>query len=230
MNIDDKLSWQPHIKYLNSKLKCEIGKLNAIINLIQIELYKSLYHTLFESHLSYGISAWGGVSNSLIKPIFITQKKCIRVLFGDRNAYLDKFKTCARTRTYENRILGKAFYKREPSKPLFTKHDILTVHNLYKYHCIFEMFKVIKLRTPMPLYELFNRSKIRDDKLVSINPSVQFDYHASNLWNKCRKSKIDFTTSISLVKCLLNKSLISTQSKFGPKWHDYNYDTEHFEF
>ena len=55
--IDDKLSWQPHIKYLNSKLKCEIGKLNAIRNIIPSELYNNLYHTLFESHLSYGISA-----------------------------------------------------------------------------------------------------------------------------------------------------------------------------
>ena len=61
--IDDtnKLSWQPHIKYLNSKLKCKIGKLNAIRNIIPSELYNNLYHTLFESHLSYGISAWGGV-------------------------------------------------------------------------------------------------------------------------------------------------------------------------
>ena len=86
VNIDDKLSWQPHIKYLNTKLKCEIGKLNAIRNLIPPELYKNLYHTLFESHLCYGITAWGGVSNSVIEPIFITQKKCIRVMFGDREA------------------------------------------------------------------------------------------------------------------------------------------------
>ena len=58
VTIDDKLSWQPHIKQLNSKLKCEIGKLNAIRNTIPAELYDNLYHTLFESHLSYGITAW----------------------------------------------------------------------------------------------------------------------------------------------------------------------------
>ena len=230
VTIDDKLSWQPHIKNLNSKLKCEIGKLNAIKNLIPQELYENLYHTLFESHLSFGITAWGGVSNLLIEPVFTTQKKCIRVLFGDREAYLDKFKTCARTRTYENRILGKEFYKREPTKPLFVKHNLLTVHSLYKYHCILEMFKVIKFHIPMPVYELFNRSKMSDDKLVSILPSIQFDYQASNLWIKCRKSRIDFTTSIGIVKSTLTKALLFAQSNYGPKWHNFNYDTDHFEF
>ena len=64
--IDNKLSWDAHIKYLNSKLKCEIGKLNRMKHVIPNELYKNLYLTLFESHLSYGITAWGGVSKNLL--------------------------------------------------------------------------------------------------------------------------------------------------------------------
>ena len=32
--IDDKLSWYAHIKYLYSKLKCEIGKLNRMKHVI----------------------------------------------------------------------------------------------------------------------------------------------------------------------------------------------------
>ena len=136
-----------------------------------------------------------------IEPLFITQKNCIRVLFGDRIAYLEKFNTCARTRTYGNQMLGTGFYEREHSKPLFKKYNFLTVHNLYKYHCLLEMFKIVKLRTSMPVYELFSRSTIRDDKLSSLNPSTLFDYQyqSSNLWIKCRTSEIDFTTSIQYV-------------------------------
>ena len=51
---------------------------------IPTSLHKSLYPTIFESHLSYGITVWGGVSNSTIKPVFIAQKHCLRVLFGDK--------------------------------------------------------------------------------------------------------------------------------------------------
>ena len=151
-------------------------------------------------------------------------------MFGDREAYLDKFKTCARTRSYENRILGKEFYEREPSKPLFNNNSILTVHNLHKYHCLIEMFKIIKLHMPISMYELFKQSRIRDDKLISLSPSTLFDYQASNLWIRCRKSEMDFTTSIQTVKLKLKNSLLTKQSEFGSDWHSYNFDTEHFEF
>ena len=67
--IDENLKWDVHTKYLNSKLKCELGKLNRIKICIPKIAYKKLYHTLFESHLSYnGISAWGGISFKKLKP------------------------------------------------------------------------------------------------------------------------------------------------------------------
>ena len=44
--IDNKLSWDAHIKYIYSKLKCEIGKLNRMKHVIPNELYKNLYTTL----------------------------------------------------------------------------------------------------------------------------------------------------------------------------------------
>ena len=79
--IDDKLKWQSHTSYLNSKLKCEIGKLHRMKSCIPKHLYKDIYHTLFESHLSYGISSWGGISQNKLKLLFITQKKCVRVVW-----------------------------------------------------------------------------------------------------------------------------------------------------
>ena len=231
--IDDKLNWKPHLKYLNSKLKCEVGKLNKMKYVIPPELYKNLYHTLFESHLGYGITAWGGVSKRKLEPIFVTQKKCVRVMFGDRDAYLDKFKTCARCRTFENRKLGSDFYRKESSKPLFKGHDLLTVHNLYKYHCLIEMFKVVKLHSPIPIYDLFIRSKRRDDNLISLSPSTLFEYQSSNLWIKCRKSygEIDFTTSLGVMKNKIKNALIEAKNNYGAEdWHDFNFDTDHFSF
>ena len=205
--IDNKLSWDAHIKYLNSKLKCEIGKLNRMKHVIPNELYKNLYLTLFESHLSYGITAWGGVSKNLLKSLFTTQKKCIRIMFGDQDAYMAKFETCARTRTFESRILGREFFQREPSKPLFCNNSLLTVHNLYKYHCIVEMFKVVKLRIPISIYELMKRSRRRDNYFISLHPSSLFDYQASNFWNKCRKP--------SMYVCMY---VCRQRAALGPLW------------
>ena len=108
-------------KYLNSKLKCEIGKLNRIKKCIPKIAYKELDHTLFESRLSYGISAWGGISFKKLEPLFITQKKCLRIMFGDNEAYHNKFKTAARVRPRKLQKLGAEFYELEHSKPLFNK-------------------------------------------------------------------------------------------------------------
>ena len=114
--IDEKLKWGPHIKYLNSKLKCEIGKLYKMKGCLPTDLHANLYHTLFESHLGYGISVWGGSSVRKLEPLFITQKKCIRIMFGDNEAYRNKFMTCARSRSKEQQILGAEFYELEHRK------------------------------------------------------------------------------------------------------------------
>ena len=154
-------------------------------------------------------------------------------MFGDKDAYMDKFKTCARTRSFEDRFLGKDFFQGEPSKPLFHSNNLLTIHNLYKYHCIVELFKLIKLCTPMSIYELMKRSERRENYFISLPPSSLFDYQASNFWNKCRKSnsEIDFTTSIKIVKTKLKICLLETQNRHDMYvWHEFNFDTDHFSF
>ena len=133
--IDEKLSWIPHVNYLAKKLKSCAGIINRIRDCIPPSMYKSIYHTLFESHLSYGITVWGGIPKNRLKPLFILQKRCMRILFGDKASYLDKFSTCARSRPrLENQILGAEFFSKEHTKPLFRENMIMTFQNLYHYH------------------------------------------------------------------------------------------------
>ena len=148
VTLDENLNWKSHIHKLSKKLSCSAGILNLIKDSIPEDLYKSLYFTLFESHLSYGITVWGGVSNNKLEPLFKLQKKCMRILFGDKEAYLNKFKTCARSRPLDNQILGQEFYSREHTKPLFNQHGIMNVRNLHIYHCSNEILKILKFRTP----------------------------------------------------------------------------------
>ena len=224
--IDKNLNWKPHTAYLASKLKCEVGKLCRMRRFIPKELYKDLYHTLFESHLGFGISVWGGLSNNRLEPIFKTQKKCIRILFGDQEAYSNKFKTCARSRPIGFQKLGADFHKRESSKPLLCRNAILSVHNLYKYHCLLEMFKIIKLHTPIPLYNLFQKSPRRDNYFITPTPTNLFVFKASGMWNKFLNpsSNIDFSSSIAVVKGRIKKMLLESQ-KVGhtDEWSELNF-------
>ena len=50
-------------------------------------------------------------------------KKITRVLFGDREIFFDKFRTCTRSRPYPGQNFPSEFYIKEHSKPLFNKKD-----------------------------------------------------------------------------------------------------------
>ena len=77
-----------------------------MVSIIIYYFTHNLYHTLFGSHLSYATSVWGGVSEAKINHLFIAQKHCIRILFGDKEKYLEKHRTAAGTRHSDLQILG----------------------------------------------------------------------------------------------------------------------------
>ena len=176
-------------------------------------LHKDLYYTLFESHLSYCISAWGGVNQNKISTLFTTQKNCLRILFGDREAFLDKFRTCARARPLGAQVLGEAFYRKEHTKPLFKAHSILSVQNLYSYHCFMDIFKILKFRTPMAMHSKYSISLRKNTTLITPDPSYHFFYKSAQLWNIIRPQLklYDYSVSISQIKSKLKKLLSQIQ-------------------
>lgn len=215
--IDNKLSWDSHISALAKKLRCCIGQLNRIRSFVTPDLYKSLYHTLFESYLSYGITVWGCASATKIQQLFIVQKHCIRVIFGDRVAFNEKLMTSARCREKECQRLGAAFYQREHSKPLFNGNKILTVQNLYSYHTLLAVFKLLKTRTPISLSSLLTTSTRKETLLLVPIYSETFTYHGSSLWNSFRKTiegclVTDFVTGFGYVKRQIKKLMYRIQS------------------
>ena len=219
--IDDRLSWEPHIKMLTKKLASCTGSLNRIKDNIPEHLHIDLYHTLFESHLAYGIMVWGGVSPNKLQSLITAQKRCIGIMFGDKEAYLDKFKTCVRARPVESQILTSEFFTKEHSKPLFVKHEILSLQNLYFYHCANETFKILKYRSPTSMLSEFTISKrpSKDTLLITPWPSDTFIYKAAVVWNMVRQmlSITDTSTPIGSFKTRL-KALIRTQQAKGDGW------------
>ena len=190
VTIDDKLTWDKHITDLKRKLYYSISTLSRIRHFIPDQLHKDLYYTLFESHLSYCISAWGSVSQTKLGQIHKVQKKAIRILFGDIEKFKNKFMTCARTRPLFDQILSEAFYTKEHTKPLFKKHNILTVQNLYTFHTFSEIFKVLKHQAPISLYSQYQLSnrKYLGHNLYLIPPLLTgtFIHKSTMIWNIIR--------------------------------------------
>ena len=134
VTIDEQLTWDPHVTALRKKLGYASSILNKIRDSVPTELHCDLYHKLFESHLTYCILVWGGAPSSTTDRLFTSQKLCVRIIFGNKQEYLEKYRTCARARPLAKQKLTDEFFEKEHTKPLLTKHStycILALRNLY---------------------------------------------------------------------------------------------------
>ena len=103
------------------------------------------------------------------------------------------------------------------------------VHYLYKYCCLLEMFKIIKLRIPIALYSIFTRSNRRENYFITNTPSTSFINQSSHMWNKCYRvsesTNIDFSSAVARFKKIIKFALLSTQKLYETNiWCLSNYD------
>ena len=185
-----------------------------------------------------------GIPDYKLQRIFAIQKRCIRLLFGEtlNRDHREFYETCARARTIEDHYAEKNFVL-EPTKPLFNKHGILSVHNLYKYHTFMETFKILKFSTPISICNLISFLP-KTDRLrlevprVKLNISKQnFVFKSTQVWNdmsaeifdKCSPSEngiiipgSSIDSDLSASTCVIkNKSkchLLSTQMLGNANW------------
>ena len=230
--IDSKLSWIPHIEMLYKKLKSATGILNQITKNIPVENFKSLYHALFESHMNYCLTIYGSAGKNHTEKLFRVQKHCLRILFGNREEYLEKFNTCARAREFGNQILGPDFYAKENSKPIFTKNKILALQNVYSYQTCLEVLKLLKLHSPPSLYARYTLSQRNNSTLLILPPHMnEFTYTSSKMWNIAMKilAKDESLIDIKLgtFKKRLKYCLLDMQNKFDDtEWYPGNLKLE----
>ena len=114
--LDERLSWEPHLKDLKNKLirKCYI--LHKVKDLVNIKILKQIYYTLIYPHLQYSITAWGGTNKTYLQKIYIMQKTIIKI------------------------ILNKP--KRTESTPLFRNLELLKLDDIYKFQMGKMMHKI----------------------------------------------------------------------------------------
>ena len=248
--IDDKLNWESHIEHLETKLLSSIIMIKRIIKFIPKSEYMKIYNALFQSHLTYCISCWGGISSYKLQKVFTIQKRCLRLLFGRELSFdhAQYYETCARVRTYEEHMAAKNFCL-EHTKELFNENQILCLHNLYVLRTFMELFKILKYHCPVSIFSLFTVSP-RDGKLLLHLPGVHLDMSKANfvfksslIWNKLLNivfnrcvprddgviipgSSInsDMSASIAVIKGKLRKHLLYLQT-LG---EDYCWSTENF--
>jgi hypothetical protein len=108
--IYKRLDFKAHIAYITRKARWGLYILSRLRNAADTKLLKILYYAFIESHLQYGISAWGGVYTNNLHSLILLQKRAIRIV--TKSGYL------------------------EHTERLFQEQRILQMRRLYMYRCI----------------------------------------------------------------------------------------------
>ena len=65
--LDDKLSWEGHIDHISKKLAAANFAINSSKNLLPLNIRKTLYYSLFDSHINFGSLLWGCAKSKILK-------------------------------------------------------------------------------------------------------------------------------------------------------------------
>ena len=78
--IDSNLNWKSHINYIAKKVKRSIGTLSKLRYYLNSKTLLDLYYALVYPFLTYCIIAWGNTYQTSLQPLFVLQKKAIRII------------------------------------------------------------------------------------------------------------------------------------------------------
>ena len=192
--IDKNLTWNDQtLGYYST-----IVLIKRIKKCIPASQYSKIYQSLFVSHLTYVISCWGGIFPSKLQKLFSIQKHCLRYLFGETLSFdhSEYYLSCARTKTYDEHVALKD-YKLEHTKLLFNKNSLLTLQNLYIARTLGELFKILKLQSPISIYNslkfcpITEHFKLLCPKFVLGISRNNFTISSILMWNSCINKLID---------------------------------------
>ena len=145
--IDNKLNWKSHITNLRTKISKTVAvmyKMKTILNKNSLYL---LYCSLVLPHISYCVEVWGNNYKTLINPIFLLQKKAIRI------------------------ICKSDYYA--PTNPLFIELKILKLADLVELNTALVMYKAHNNLLPCCIQELFqpreNQYNLRGTAILKRN-------------------------------------------------------------
>ena len=84
-HLDEFLSWTHQINHVHSKLSSANYAIARVKNFVPLRVRRTLYNSLFRSHMEFGILSWGGIGSGKLHKILQLQKKCTDPMFSKLN-------------------------------------------------------------------------------------------------------------------------------------------------
>ena len=185
--LDSKMSWVQHITYVKSKVSKGIGIMYQACKYLDKNSLINLYNNYIYPYLIYCVESWGNISKCHLDPLFILQKKILR-------------------------IITFSWYD-VSSQILFMDVNILPLYNLIQHRISFMMYKLVNGLFPEVMNELYTTNDqihdhfTRQYHFFHINKGRSNVYTRSfgnispRIWNAVQ-TKIDVNVSIVKFKSM----------------------------
>ena len=161
--LDENLNWKKHISVLSSKLRRANGALSKLRHFTTPEILRSVYYSIFNSHLNYGSQIWGQKQNYITNRVFTLQKSALRIMNKEpRDAH---------------------------SSPLFHNTRILKVFDKIQCQNVLLLHKVINKKVPQSICQSFtlmshsHNTRINNPLIVPYSNTDS--YGAYSIRNQC---------------------------------------------
>ena len=120
IHIDENITWKSHINYICSKISHSNYVINKVKNILPKPCLLTLYQSIVQCHINYGIHLWG--SSSTVDRVTKLQKKSLR-------------------------IINKKGYNHH-TEPLFKQSKILTVRDQHNFNINIFMHQINSKTAP----------------------------------------------------------------------------------
>lgn len=78
--IDSNLKWKIHIDNMIIKIRKTVYKFRLLRNILDAKNLKTMYFSLVQSIIQYGIIGWGGTYDHFILPLEMLQKRILKIV------------------------------------------------------------------------------------------------------------------------------------------------------
>lgn len=116
--LDNKLTWHYQVEKVRLKVVSGVWALARLRNFVSAKILLNVYYSMICSHINYCILSWGSAARTVLKPIYVLQKKAVR-------------------------LITRSDYKAH-ANPIFKKLNILTIYDIHKLEVAKYMYKVSK--------------------------------------------------------------------------------------
>ena len=80
--IDSHLQWKVHINSVNLKISICMAIMYNLIDMLTVNTMRQLNNSFIFPYIDYCLEVWGGTYPGNINPVYVMQKKAMRIIFN----------------------------------------------------------------------------------------------------------------------------------------------------